>query len=169
MNLTKIKSYRDRDAFIEEVKKHTYELEVKCHGCAQVIVQSFLDVLDIDAPAVSLAASPMAAGLALTGNNCGAVMGSLMILGMQYGRSNIYDGMDGIVKGIRPARRFIKYFQGKHGNINCRDITGTDLSNPENAKAYFDSGGLEKCANILSDAAGHVAGTLYDEMISYDK
>ena len=110
-----------------------------------------------------MAASPMAAGLALTGNNCGAVIGSLMVLGLEYGRQDVNEGMEGIVKGIKPMRRLIRHFQKKYGEMDCRNLTGTDLSDPEKAATYFDAGGLEKCANMLADIAGHVAGTLYDE------
>lgn len=167
MDLSRIESFPDRDAFVEAIRKKTFETEMKCHGCAQVIVHSFLEILEIDDPAVSLAASPFAAGLALTGNNCGALIGSLMVLGLQYGRADVHEGMEGIVKGIKPMRRFIRYFQQRHGEMNCRDLTGTDLADPKKASAYFEAGGLEKCATMMADAAGHVAGVLYDERCNH--
>ena len=166
MDLSKIDHYANREDFISTVQKKAFDMEMKCHGCAQVIVQTFLDILEIDSPYVSMAASPMAAGLSLTGNNCGAIIGSLMVLGLQYGRQDVNEGMEGIVKGIQPMRRCIRNFHKIYGEMNCRDLTGTDLANPEKATAYFDAGGLEKCANMLADTAGYVAGVLYDERMS---
>lgn len=161
MELSKIGDYSDESAFIDAVKQRVYQMEIKCHGCAQVIVQSFLEILEIDNPAVSMAASPFAAGLALTGNNCGAVIGGLMVLGLEFGRRDVNEKMEGILKGIRPMRKFIRRFEHKYGAMNCRDLTKTDLSNPEKADAYFSAGGLENCAAMMADAAGIVAAMLY--------
>ena len=163
MDLTAIDQYPDRDSFVEDVKKRTFDTEMKCHGCAQVVVHTFLDVLKIDNPAVSMAASPFAAGLSLTGNNCGAVVGALMVLGLEFGRRDVNEGMEGILKGIRPMRRLIRHFEEKYGALDCRDLTGTDLADPAKATRYFDAGGLEKCATMMAEAAGFAAGVLYDE------
>ena len=163
MNLEALSAYKSKADFIEDVKKRTFESEMKYHGCAQVIVQTFLDVLKEDNIAVSMASSPFAAGLALTGNNCGAVIGGLMSLGLVFGRKDITEGMDGIVAGIRPMRKLVKTFQGERKYLDCRDITQTDLADPHKASTYFDAGGLEKCANMMADVAAFVADVIYDE------
>jgi C_GCAxxG_C_C family probable redox protein len=165
MNLAKLSKYRNKQQFVDEIKAKTFETEIKCHGCAQVIVQTFLDVLEEDNQQVSMAASPFAAGLALTGNNCGATIGALMVLGLVYGRRDVNEGMQGIIKGIRPMRKFVKYFENKYTHLNCRDLTGTDLAIPHQAADYFDAGGLEKCAAMMADAAAFVAELIYDESI----
>ena len=162
MNLDKLSTYQNQKQFVDDIRAKTFETEIKCHGCAQVIVQTFLDVLEEDNQQVSMAASPFAAGLALTGNNCGAAIGALMVLGLVYGRRDVNEGMQGILKGIRPMRKFVKYFEGKYGHLNCRDLTGTDLAIPHQAAAYFEAGGLEKCATMMADAAAFVAELIYD-------
>ena len=73
------------------------------------------------------------------------------------------EGMEGILKGIRPMRKFMKYFENKYAHLNCRDLTGTDLANPQKATAYLEAGGLEKCATMMADAAAFVAELIYDE------
>jgi C_GCAxxG_C_C family probable redox protein len=163
MQLENLCKYRNKQQFVEDIRAKTFETEIKCHGCAQVIVQTFLDVLEEDNQQVSMAASPFAAGLALTGNNCGAAIGALMVLGLVYGRQDVNEGMPGILKGIRPMRKFVKYFEGKYGHLNCRDLTGTDLAIPHQAAAYFEAGGLEKCATMMADAAAFVAELIYEE------
>ena len=165
MKLDNLNKYRDKAQLLSEVRAKTFETEIKCHGCAQVIVHTFLDILEEDNRQASMAASPFAAGLALTGNNCGAAIGALMVLGLAYGRRDVNEGMEGILKGIRPMRKFVKYFEEKYGHMNCRDLTGTDLANPQKATAYFEAGGLEKCATMMADAAAFVAELIYDESI----
>lgn len=158
-----LSQYPEKELFVEAVRKKTFETEMKCHGCAQVIVQTFLDILDQQNTALSRASSPFAAGMSLTGHNCGALIGGLMVLGLFYGREDVNEGMEGILKGIRPMRKFVKYFEDKEQHVNCRDITGTDLADPQKATAYFQAGGLEKCATMMAEAAAYVAGMVYDD------
>lgn len=155
--------YPEKEMFVEAIRKKTYETEMKCHGCGQVIVHTFLEVLDQKNTALSMSASPFAAGMALTGNNCGALIGGLMVLGLFYGREDVNEGMEGIIKGIRPMRKFVKYFEDKEHHLDCRDLTGTDLADPEKAAIYFNEGGLEKCATMMAEAASFVAGIVYDD------
>jgi len=163
VDLNNLAKYRDKFEFIEDVKKRSFNMEMNSHGCSQVVVQTFLDVLEQDNLELFMAASPFAAGMSLTGNNCGALIGGLMILGTVYGRKSVTDGMDGILAGIRPMRKLVKYFKGVHATIDCRDITQTDLADPEKSQEYFDGGGLKKCAGIISDVSGFVADMIYDE------
>jgi C_GCAxxG_C_C family probable redox protein len=165
MDLSKIDKYATRDMFIEDLKRRTFNTEVKYHGCAQVVVQTFLDVFDVDNVPLSMASSHFAAGLALTGNNCGALIGGIMVLGLVFGRDDITRGMQAIVEGIRPSRKLVKYFEQKYSKLNCREITGTDLADPKKAETYFNAGGLEKCARMMADVSGVVGEALYDEYI----
>jgi C_GCAxxG_C_C family probable redox protein len=163
MNLNRINKYNDKKSFMDDIYKQIFETEIKYHGCSQVIVQSFLDVFEEDNPLVSMVSSPFAAGMALTGNNCGGLIGGLMTLGMVYGRREIKDGMDGILLGIRPMRKLVKHFESHHNHLNCRDLTQIDMANPQQASAYFKAGGLEKCAAIMAETGAFVAGMIYDD------
>ncbi len=163
MDLAKLNRYEGKTSFITDLKERTFKTEVKCHGCAQVIVQTFLDVFEEDNVPLSMAASPFAAGMSLTGNNCGALIGGLMVLGLVFGRRDVSEGMPGILAGIRPMRKLVRYFENTYQSPDCRDITGTDLANPEKAAAYFKAGGLEKCARMMADVAGFVGDIIYEE------
>lgn len=163
MNLAKLNRYSNRDECVEDVKNRAYGLEMSSHGCCQVVIQAFLDVFEVENEALFKAASPFAAGMSLTGNNCGALIGGLMILGTIYGRRDVKEGQSGIIEGIRPSRKMVKYFSAGYSSLDCRDITGTDLADPEKSEAFFSSGGLEKCAGVVADVSGFVAGMLYDE------
>ena len=163
MNLQILKKYKDKSDFVEDVKKRAFEMEMNSHGCSQVVVQTFLDVFEEENLHLFMAASPFAAGMSMTGNNCGGLIGGLMVLGTVFGRKSVKEGMPGILEGIRPMRKLVRYFSGWQVALDCRDITGTDLADPEKSEVFFAGGGLEKCAGILSDVAGFVAGIIYDE------
>jgi C_GCAxxG_C_C family probable redox protein len=165
VDLSKLDRYGNRAEFVEGVRKRAYDYDFNCHGCSQAVVQCFLDVFEEDNAALFMAASPFAAGMSMTGNNCGALIGGLMVLGVFFGRRSMGDGMEGILEGIRPARKLVKHFQGRFGTVNCRDLTQTDLADPVKADAYFNGGGLEECAGVTGEVAAFVAGLLYDENI----
>ncbi|MBW2559701.1 MAG: C_GCAxxG_C_C family protein [Deltaproteobacteria bacterium] len=169
MNLEKLNKYKGKAEFVEDVKKRAFEMEMKSHGCSQVVVQTFLDVFEEENLPLFMAASPFAAGMSLTGNNCGALIGGLMILGTVFGRKDVREEMPGILKGIRPMRKLVRYFNGKYNTVDCRDITQTDLADPVKSKGFFDGGGLEKCSGIIADVSGFVADLLYEEKIAREK
>jgi len=163
VDLSKLDRYESREALVEAVRMKAYDYDFNCHGCSQAVVQTFLDVFEEDNSPLFKAASPFAAGMSMTGNNCGALFGGLLILGTVFGRGSMDDGMEGIVEGIRPARKLVKHFQGRFGTVNCRDLTQTDLADPVKADAYFAGGGLERCASVTGEVAAFVGGLLYDE------
>ena len=133
------------------------------HGCAQALVKAFLDLLEIDNPEVFKSATGFSAGLALTGNNCGALLGGLMILSIKFGRGEIEEGVEGIVRGIRPMRALVKWFKEKYQSFQCSTLTGgANLADPEEYKNYEQMGGLQKCAGILSETAAKVAELIYE-------
>ena len=165
MDLKKLNKYNGKDEFVEDVKKRAFEMEMNSHGCAQVVVQTFLDVFEEENLPLFMAASPFAAGMSLTGNNCGALIGGLMILGTVFGRKDVNEKMPGLLKGNRTMRKLVKYFNGKYNAVDCRDITKTDLADPVKSKEFFDKGGLEKCSNIIADVSGFVADLLYEEKV----
>jgi C_GCAxxG_C_C family probable redox protein len=169
MDLSKINKYEDKASFVEDVRKRAFEMEMNSHGCAQVVVQTFLDVLEEENLPLFMAASPFAAGMSLTGNNCGALIGGLMVLGTVYGRKDVADGMPGILAGIRPMRKLVRYFNSKYNTVDCRDITQTDLADPVKSEEFFDGGGLEKCSGIIADVSGFVADLLYEEKFAEEK
>jgi C_GCAxxG_C_C family probable redox protein len=164
VDLGKLDKYKSRVEFVEDAWNRAYEYDFTCHGCSQAVVQTFLEIFEEQNTLLFKAASPFAAGMSMTGNNCGALIGGLMILGIVFGRPNMADGMEGIIDGIRPARRLVKHFQKRFGALNCLEITGADLADPVKADAYFAGGGLAKCAGITGEVAAFVADLLYDEM-----
>lgn len=163
MNLELLKQYPNREAFMRTIGDEVYSNELANHGCAQVIVHTFLERFEGKDRLALMASSPFFAGLALTGSTCGALVGSLMVLGMVFGRDEISKGMPGLLKGVRPMRKLVKIFgQDNEGRYTCEELTQVDMASPEESSAYFQEGGLERCAGIMRDAARVAAGLIYD-------
>lgn len=163
MDLKALDAYGSQEDFARALSEKVYDNEVRCHGCAQVVVQSFMHQMGVENPLLSKAASPFFAGLALTGQTCGALIGPLMMLGMVFGREDIDQGLPGLLENVRPMRKLVKNFSQKNRDqISCRGITGVDMANPEQSQEYFKAGGLERCARLMADTAAEAAGLIWE-------
>ena len=163
MDLKAMDAYSSRDELIQALSKKIMDDAPKYHGCGQIVVQSYMDVMGVENLLLTKASGPLFAGLAMTGKTCGALLGALMMLGMVFGREDISKGVPGLLEHAKPMRKLIKNFVAKNQNlINCIEITGADISDPQQADDYFQSGGLERCGRLLSETAGEAAGMIWD-------
>ena len=77
-----------------------------------------------------------AGGIGNTGTVCGAVCGAMMALGLQKERP---DTMDKVFPTLAVAQEFRRRFEAEMGTINCRELTGADLSTAEGVEQYMSS------------------------------
>jgi len=84
---------------------------------------------------------------------CGAVTGSLMVIGLKYGRIQA-DDLLAKEKAAELAREFVKRFRNHHGAIWCKELLGHDISIPEQHDLAEEQGLFEtKCPNFVKAAA----------------
>ena len=81
-------------------------------------------------------ASAFAGGIGNTGSVCGAVAGAVMAIGLKQGQA---DTMEGMLANLAVAGEFRKRFEAEMQSINCRDLTGLDLSTEEGLKQLMGS------------------------------
>ena len=67
------------------------------------------------------------------GGTCGAVTGGLMAVGLATGRRSTADSREpAYAAGAEIQKRFL----ATHGTLNCRDLTGCDLSTPAGQELF---------------------------------
>jgi len=81
-------------------------------------------------------ATPFAAGMARTGEVCGAVVGALMCIGIKHGRDEVGQPED---KAQGLSGEFLRRFRDEMGSLYCRELTGMDLSTPEGLAQFRGS------------------------------
>ena len=92
--------------------------------------------LDIEATIIPKIAFGFAGGIGNTGDVCGAVAGAVMAIGLKQERSkNIEESL----QSLAVVQEFRRSFEDKMGTINCRELTGADLSTPEGTEQYMSS------------------------------
>ena len=81
-------------------------------------------------------ASCFGGGIGNTGAVCGAVVGAVMAIGLKKERG---DTMEEMLRTLAVAQEFRRRFEAEMGTINCRELTGADLSTEEGIEQYMSS------------------------------
>lgn len=91
---------------------------------------------EIESGIIPRIASCFGGGIGNTGAVCGAVAGAVMAIGLKKERGNT---MEDWLRMSAVAQEFRSRFEAEMGSINCRELTGADLSTAEGLKQYMSS------------------------------
>lgn len=75
-------------------------------------------------------AGAFGAGMARTGETCGAVTGALMVLGLKHAKLRLDDD-DSRELCYALAQEFMDAFRERNKSLLCRELLGVDVSTPE--------------------------------------
>lgn len=117
----------------EKVKK-ALELFDSGFNCAQAVAGAFCGNYEVDEKLLMKLASGFGGGLRC-GEVCGAVSGSVMILGLKYGQSIASDKVSK-EKCYHITSEFIKEYVKRNGTILCRELIGYDIRDPETREKF---------------------------------
>ncbi len=107
-------------------------------------------------------------GIALRGETCGAVVGSLLALGLVYGRDRL-DDWEGYLRSLRPGRAFCRAFEKEFSSTMCDDVIRSfcgrtyDLADPAEAEEWRKSGAADNCPLVVSGACRMAAEIILDK------
>ncbi len=77
-----------------------------------------------------------AGGIGNTGAVCGAVSGAVMAIGLKKEQG---DTMEDMLGTLAVAQEFRSRFEAEMKTINCRELTGADLTTEEGVAQYMGS------------------------------
>ena len=132
------------------------EILMTSGNCAQTSFVILQEEFDLEGDQILRALTPFP-GIALRGETCGAVIGSLMALGLEFGRDDLSDWR-GYIGSLPSARRFCMRFEEQHGSTNCAGVLEAklgrsyDLADKVEALEYASSGGPEACSQVVASA-----------------
>lgn len=141
------------------------DLLKECGNCAQTSFAILNEEHDLDGHQILKALTPFP-GIALRGETCGAVTGSLMALGLVHGRDDLKD-WNAYIRSLPPARKFCARFEERYGSTTCSDILQEnlgqtyDLADKAEALHYAVSGGPEACAEVVAFAVEIVSKDIF--------
>ena len=123
-------------------------MEEKRGNCAQAIFATYgphIESKNIDHGLCLNIAAAFGGGINLTGNVCGAITGSLMVLGLKYGEN--------IQELTRISSQLMDEFKAINGSIICHELIGHNLFDVENLSKAFQQDVFKKCMKCVNDAA----------------
>lgn len=123
------------------------------YTCTQSIMASFAARHGLQKELAFRIGEPFGAGTSCTNDMCGSVTGAIMVLGLQYGSARNDDDAARYYTYQR-VNELIQRFKGMHGSIQCGDLLGYDLSDPQQLQTVFEKGlFIQLCPNLVRDAA----------------
>jgi len=92
--------------------------------------------IEVDEKIIPKIAYAFAGGIGNTGTVCGAVAGAIMAIGLMKERGETMEEMFSVL-GL--AAEFRKRFEAEMKTVNCRELTGIDLSTEEGLRQFMSS------------------------------
>lgn len=115
-------------------------------NCAESTLLGLAQCLDIDSPIVPKIASGFGGGIARSQSLCGALTGSIMGLGLKFGRRSPEEERTVM---YRKTEEFVDIFRKKFRFVSCRELTGIDFKNADEFKARYSQIHAEVCSPIV--------------------
>ena len=141
---------------IEQAQTSAVELFSAGYNCAQAAFVATAPEFGMDEASAIKVSAAFGGGIARSGNICGALSGALMALGLK--RAPVETSPEIKAAVYARAQKLIAAFSERCGAVDCRDLSGCDLSTPEGA-ARFASRNVHKtvCENLVRTAIALVA------------
>lgn len=160
---------QSRDELFASLDQKVHEYLMLCGNCAQTTFLALQEQFNLDDDGKILKALTAFPGVALRGETCGVVTGSLMALGLIYGREReSLNDFESFQQSLQSARQFCRRFEKEAGSTMCSDIIESELgkrynlANPGQAVAWMCDGGVDKCGAVIRTGV-HIAA----EMMAY--
>lgn len=118
-------------------------------NCAQGTLRALQEEFGLGNREVLKAATALP-GVALRGETCGAVIGSIMALGLAFGRAGAEE-YEAFLRTQQAAHRLCRLFVEEFGSCMCAEIHERlfgrrfDLTDPRQFEEFVAAGGSERC------------------------
>ena len=133
--------------------------------CSQVVAMQWAEEFGYDEEEAARMTAAFGGGM-FRGDTCGAVGGSMVVLGWKYGH-----GAPGEFSKkeqlMRKVTEFQQKFTAKRGCLICRELTGFDFSKPGQLEAALKAGKLFSfCPGVVQDALAVLDEVMTEEAVA---
>lgn len=117
------------------------------YNCAEATLQAGADHFDLDC-CTPAAAAAFGGGVSGRGHVCGAVTGTLMVIGLRYGRNGQTEDRN---VAAAKARDLLDYVDEKYGSLMCRNLCHLDFSITPKTSPEAMEARQEICTPLVMD------------------
>jgi len=149
---------QSRDVLLNNIEKAAHDYEKEFHGCSRCSFKALQDHLDLGNSASLKASIPLAGGIAMRGETCGALLGGLLAVGIVTANEDFKDEKalyDSLAEGFRLVRKVEKEF----GTIKCSEIQKSifgryyNIADLEQYEEFIKAGGYVECPKVVGRIA----------------
>ncbi|MBW2116171.1 MAG: C_GCAxxG_C_C family protein, partial [Deltaproteobacteria bacterium] len=144
---------------------HDYERDF--HGCSRCVLKPLQDHLNLGDDASLKASTTLAAGVAMRGETCGALLGGLLAVGIVTASEEFKD-VNALTNSLASGFRLARIVEKEFGTTNCTKIQ-TDklgrfysLADPEQYEEFIEAGGYRECPKVVGKIARMTAEFILD-------
>jgi C_GCAxxG_C_C family probable redox protein len=136
----------------ENTKKTAKDYFMEGFNCSESTLLGISEKLGKKCKFIPQIASGFGGGFGRHGEVCGAISGSVMAIGLVYGRKDPKDA-EAKEKIYGIIDEYLKNFIGQYGTLSCRELTGCNMLTPEGLKKLKDEKVIVNvCAPIVEFA-----------------
>lgn len=133
------------------------------YNCSQAVLFSACQQLRLDGDLALRLSTGFGAGIARSGNICGAVSGGILALGLKYGRGEGEDKAKAQDTYAR-VRTYMESFEQRHGSVKCRELIKCDLATEAGQQFFKENDLLHRtCARCVETAIELLDSSLQPE------
>jgi C_GCAxxG_C_C family probable redox protein len=158
---------KSRAELLDKIEKEAHDYERDFHGCSRCVLKPLQDNLDLGDDASLKASTTLAAGVAMRGETCGALLGGLLAVGIATASEDLKD-VNALTNSLASGFRLARNVEKELGTTNCTKIQ-TDklgrfysLADPEQYKAFIEAGGYRECPKVVGKIARMTAEFILD-------
>lgn len=147
-----------REELLQTIEDEACALEKQYHGCPRCVLIPIQKHLGLGNSQVSLASIPLAGGIALTGNTCGALLGGLLAVGLAVADEDV-ENSQAFLDAMRSGFRFLRRCEKEFGATTCRDLQTARLgafysmASQEEHQKFVKAGGYDVCSQLVGKAS----------------
>lgn len=143
------------------MQKRSRQLFESGYYCAESILIAFAEQHVTESRIIPGIATGFCSGMARTCGLCGAVTGGMMAIGLLTGRNAPDIPIEDTYERIQ---KFLDRFKEKYSTLDCCQLIGCDLKNPEERERFKNERLINTCFDIMEAATGLVYDVIQDQL-----
>jgi C_GCAxxG_C_C family probable redox protein len=159
--------HTSREELLNDIERAAHHYEKEFHGCSRCVFKALQDRLNLGDGVALRASTPLAAGVAMRGETCGALLGGLLAVGATTASDEL-DDAEALNSSLAAGFRFVRRVEKELGTTICAKIQ-TDrlgkfysIADPEQYQAFIDAGGYVECPKVVGKIARMAAEFILD-------
>lgn len=129
-------------------------------SCSEALLKAGCEAIGIAGDWLPDIALGLGGGIGLQGHVCGAVSGAALVISLAMA-NKVPAYAARRMPTHEAAGRVCKELERRFGSLQCRQICGLDLTQPEGIQKLFGGVKTEKCADFVREAARVLAEELH--------